>query len=136
MRLLKYAIVLAASAAPLTALAQSRQVSNAANAPPTIQAYFEFQVEKPVLARPDNPRPHYPEDFQVRAHGGEVEIQFVVDTTGRADMSTFKTLNTTDQSVTESVRDALPSMRFYPAESDGRKVRQVVRQTFRFAPMH
>jgi outer membrane biosynthesis protein TonB len=136
MRLLRYAIVLAATAAPLTALAQARQVSAVTNAPATVQTYFDFQVEKPVLARPDNPRPEYPHDFQVRARGGEVEIQFVVDTNGRADMKTFQALNTTDQSVTESVRDVLPTMRFYPAESDGRKVRQLVRQTFRFAPMH
>jgi outer membrane biosynthesis protein TonB len=134
MRLLRLAIVLAAAAAPLTVLAQARQVSTASTPANTIQAYFDFQVEKPVLARPNNPRPEYPRDVRVHTRGGEVEIRFVVDTNGRADMTTFEALNTSSESVTTSVRDALPSMRFYPAESDGHKVRQVVRQTFRFAP--
>jgi periplasmic protein TonB len=136
MRLFRYAIVLAACAAPLTALAQTRQVSTAPNGATTAQTYFDFQVDKPALARQDNPRPQYPHNFQVQARGGEAEIQFVVDTSGRADMSTFQTLNTTDPAVTASVRDVLPTMRFYPAESEGHKVRQLVRQTFRFAPMH
>src|SRR6185437_15659562 len=53
------------------------------------QPYFEFQVEKPVLAREGNPTPTYPSMLESGRVAGEVMAQFVVDTTGRVDMSTF-----------------------------------------------
>jgi protein TonB len=64
---------------------------------------------------------------------GEVLAQFVVDTTGRADMSTFKVLKSSHELFTQSVRNVLPNMRFYPAEIGGRKVKQMVQQPFTFA---
>jgi protein TonB len=64
---------------------------------------------------------------------GEVLAQFVVDTTGRADMSTFKVLKSTHDLFTQSVRTALQEMRFVPAEIGGRKVMQMVQQPFTFA---
>jgi periplasmic protein TonB len=135
MRLLTLATILAIAATPLTAQAQARPVSAVGTGANTAQAYFEFQVEKPVVPRQDNPRPTYPDAPTVRTRGGEVEVRFVVDTTGLADMTTFMVLTTTDQSVTEAVRDVLPEMRFYPAESGGHKVRQLVQKVFRFAPI-
>jgi outer membrane biosynthesis protein TonB len=135
MRFLPYATILVIAAAPLTALAQARPVSTVANSATAAQAYFEFQVEKPVLPLATNPRPQYPDVPRVRARGGEVEVRFVVDTNGHADMTTFEALTTTDESISTSVRDVLPEMRFYPAESNGHKVRQLVQQVFRFAPI-
>lgn len=134
MRLLAYASILAIAAAPLTALAQA-PVSTVANGANTAQPYFEFQVEKPVVPRESNPRPVYPDVPSVRSRGGEAEVRFVVDTNGRADMTTFYVLTTTDEAVTASVHDVLPEMRFYPAESNGHKVRQLVQKVFRFAPI-
>ena len=64
---------------------------------------------------------------------GEVLAQFVVDTTGRADMSTFKVLKSSHELFTTAVRNVLPQMRFYPAEIGGRKVKQMVQQPFTFA---
>jgi len=64
---------------------------------------------------------------------GEVLAQFVVDTTGRADMSTFKVLKSSHELFTQSVRNVLPQMRFYAAEIGGRKVKQMVQQPFTFA---
>ncbi len=96
-------------------------------------AYFEFQVEKTVLAQPGNPQPTYPSMLQSAGIEGRVLAQFVVDVSGKADMGTFKVLESSHDLFTQSVRSALPRMRFFPAEIGGKKVRQVVQQPFVFA---
>ncbi len=96
------------------------------------QPYFEFQVEKPVLPKEGNPQPRYPDVLRSAGVTGEVLAQFVVDTTGRAEMSTFKALSSSHELFTAAVRATLPSMRFYPAETGGRKVKQLVQQAFKF----
>jgi periplasmic protein TonB len=96
------------------------------------QPYFEFQVEKPVVPMPGSAAPRYPEILKSAGVEGEVLAQFVVDTTGKAEMSTFKTLKTSHELFTSAVRAALPGMRFLPAEVGGRKVKQLVQQPFQF----
>ena len=59
--------------------------------------------------------------------------QFVVDTTGRAQPGSFKVLKSTHELFTLAVKNALPQMRFLPAEIGGRKVKQLVQQPFAFA---
>src|SRR5215207_1177147 len=97
------------------------------------QTYFEFQVEKQVSVTPDNPRPRYPDMLRSSNVEGEVLAQFVVDTTGRADMSQFKVLKSTHDMFTSSVKAVLPNMKFYPAEVGGRKVKQLVQMPFQFS---
>jgi protein TonB len=96
-------------------------------------AYFEFQVEKTVLGAPGNPAPTYPSMLQSAGVEGRVLAQFVVDTSGRADMKTFKVLETSHELFAQAVKQALPRYRFFPAEIGGKKVRQVVQQPFTFA---
>src|SRR5919206_3709059 len=96
------------------------------------QAYFEFQVEKQVAPHAGNPAPRYPDMLRSANVEGEVLAQFVVDTTGRADMSTFKVLKSSHDLFTNAVRATLPNMRFYPAEIGGRKVKQLVQMPFQF----
>jgi protein TonB len=98
----------------------------------TDQPYFEFQVEKQVEQLP-GVAPRYPDMLKSSNIEGEVLAQFVVDTTGRADMSQFKVLKTTHELFAQAVRNALPNMRFRPAEIGGRKVKQMVQQPFTFA---
>ena len=97
------------------------------------QPYFEFQVEKQVIQAPGSPSPRYPEMLKAGGIEGEVLAQFVVDTTGRAEAGTFKVLKSSHELFTVAVRNALPSMRFLPAEVGGRKVKQLVQQPFTFA---
>ena len=97
------------------------------------QPLFEFQVEKPVQALPGGSSPRYPDILRQAGVEGEVLAQFVVDTTGRAEMSSYKVLKTTHELFGNAVKNALPSMRFIPAEVGGRKVRQLVQQPFSFA---
>ena len=96
------------------------------------QTYFEFQVEKQVAPAPGNAAPRYPDMLRSANVEGEVLVQFVVDTTGRVESGSLKILKTSHDLFTNSVRQALASMRFYPAEIGGRKVKQLVQQPFNF----
>jgi protein TonB len=102
---------------------------------PTDQPLFEFQVEKPVLARDGNPSPRYPEILQNAQVAGEVLVQFVVDTLGHPEMNSFKILKASNELFGQEVKRVLPFLKFYPAEAGGHKVRQVVQQPFTFAPL-
>jgi protein TonB len=96
------------------------------------QTYFEFQVEKQVAPAPGNAAPRYPDMLRSANVEGEVLVQFVVDTTGRVEMPSFKVLKSSHDLFTNAVRQALSTMRFYPAEIGGRKVKQLVQQPFNF----
>lgn len=95
------------------------------------QPYFEFQVEKPAaMSGPANMQ--YPEMLRSAQVEGTVLASFVVDTTGRADMGTFKVLKSDHELFTNAVKNALPRIRYLPAEVGGRKVKQLVQQPFVF----
>jgi protein TonB len=96
------------------------------------QAYFDFQVEKQVAPAPGNPGPRYPDMLRSANVEGEVLVQFIVDTTGRVEMNSFKVLKSSHDLFTNAVRQALSGMRFYAAEIGGRKVKQLVQQPFNF----
>jgi len=97
------------------------------------QPYFDFQVEKMVVMAPGASGPAYPDMLRSAGIEGTVLAQFVVDTTGRADMSTFKVLKSENDLFSNSVKNALQRMRFLPAEVGGRKVKQLVQQPFQFS---
>jgi protein TonB len=97
------------------------------------QTFFDFQVEKPVAPVPGTGNPRYPDILRSSSIEGEVLAQFVVDTTGRVEVSTFKVIRTSHELFSASVRQALPQMRFLAAEVGGRKVKQLVQQPFVFA---
>lgn len=96
------------------------------------QTYYEFQVEKPVAQIPGTGAPRYPDALRSSGVEGEVQAQFVVNEEGKADVSTFKVLKATNDLFANAVRSALPNMRFYAAEVGGKKVKQLVQQSFQF----
>ena len=96
------------------------------------QPYFDFQVEKAAAAIP-GVAPAYPEMLKSSGVEGEALVQFIVDTTGRAELGSFKVLRASHDAFGQAVRSALPRMRFLPAEIGGRKVRMLVQQPFAFA---
>jgi TonB family protein len=96
-------------------------------------AYFEFQVEKPVAPLAGMPSPKYPPALRSAGVEGQVLVQFVVDTAGEPELSTFKVLRSSHDLFTSAVRDLLPTLRFQPAELGGRKVRQLVQMPFQFS---
>ena len=97
------------------------------------QPYFEFQVEKPVVPAPGSTSPRYPDMLRQAGVEGEVLAQFVVDTTGRAEPASLKILKSSHDLFIQSVKNALPQMKFIPAEVGGRKVKQLVQQPFSFS---
>src|SRR5512132_2761656 len=90
------------------------------------QPYFEFQVEKPVVPAPGSISPRYPDMLRQAGVEGEVLAQFVVDTTGKAEAGSLKILKSSHDMFVQSVKNALPQMKFIPAEVGGRKVKQLV----------
>ena len=99
----------------------------------TDQPYFDFQVEKPVGQMPGSMGPRYPDILRSGGVEGQVLAQFVVDTTGRIEVASFRVLRSDHAMFEQAVRSALPNMRFLPAEIGGRKVKQLVQQPFVFA---
>ncbi|MEO7359713.1 MAG: TonB family protein [Gemmatimonadaceae bacterium] len=99
----------------------------------TDQPYFESQVEKPVQAAPGSPGPQFPEMLKSSGVEGTVLAMFVVDTTGRAEVGSLKILKSDHALFEQAVKNALPKMRFLPAEIGGRKVKQLVQQPFQFS---
>jgi TonB family protein len=97
------------------------------------QPYFEYQVGKPVQTAPGSSSPRYPDMLKSANVEGEVLAQFVVDTMGRAEMGTLKVLKSSHDGFTQAVKNALPDMRFTPAEISGHKVMQMVQMPFTFA---
>lgn len=94
--------------------------------------FSAWEVEKAVVPLSGNPKPEYPSMLQSGHVEGEVLAQFVVDTTGRVDMSTFRALQATDELFVQSVRRALAKWKFLPAEAGGVKVRQLVQMPLSF----
>jgi protein TonB len=95
--------------------------------------YFEFQVEKPAEMLSDSPKPKYPSVLESSGIAGEVQAQFVVSSSGKADMDSYKTLKSTNELFTQAVKNVLPRMRFSPAMIGGKPVNQLVQQSFQFA---
>jgi protein TonB len=96
------------------------------------QPFFEFQVEKPA-DKLSGPAPSYPDILRSANVAGRVIAQFVVDTDGKAEMGTFKALESDHELFTAAVKRVLPQWRFIPAETGGRKVKQLVQLPFEFA---
>lgn len=79
------------------------------------------------------PVARYPQSLRESGIEGAVRVTFEVDTLGVPDMSTFTVLSTDHRLFTSAVRGAVPSMRFVPAEANGRRTRWLVRMPFEFS---
>lgn len=88
-------------------------------------------VDVPVRALGDR-APAYPEMLRTAGIAGTVRVQFVVDTTGRAEPSSIRVLESTHALFTQSVLASLRGARFTPGEVAGRRVRTLVERSFRF----
>jgi len=96
--------------------------------------YFEFQVEKPAVPLDTSTTLAYPASLKGSDIGGQVSVQFIVDTTGAIETGTTKVVRATYDFMVPIARRHLAALRFRPAEKNGQKVRQLVQMTFRFAP--
>lgn len=95
-------------------------------------AFALLDVDSGAVRDPSSAAPVYPKDMEERGIEGAVRVRFVVDSTGRIDLSTIKILDATNESFAREVRSALPDMRFRPAMIGTHAVRQLSEQGFAF----
>ncbi len=100
---------------------------------PVNGAWNADAVDRAVVPRRDNPLPSYPESMRAAHLEGQVDVRFIVDTTGRAEPASIHVLAATHPLFADAVRDVLLRSRYEPAEVRGQRVRQVVEQRFTFA---
>jgi TonB family protein len=97
--------------------------------------YTSDQVDSvAVRVGPEGWRVPYPPSLQAAGVRGSVAAEFVVDTLGRVEPSRLGIVSSTDRFFSAAVAGALPAAQFRPAVRRGRRVRQLVRQTFEFEP--
>ena len=82
-----------------------------------------------VLEQPD---PRYPAALAQGGITGRVELTYVVDTLGRAEPGSLRTLTSTHPAFEAAARWSVLASRFRPARLRGSVVRQLVRQTLTF----
>lgn len=99
---------------------------------PTNGIYSDRTVDRIVVPRNDNPRPEYPRSLRSAASEGEVLVTFVVDTSGRVELSSISIVRESHALFGESVRRWLARTRYIPAEVNGGRVRQLVQQQVGF----
>ena len=95
-------------------------------------AFSVLEVDKMVERYETSAAPIYPRELAAIGTEGLVQAIYVVDTAGLVDTTTIKVVQSDDPRFTESVRTALGDMRFRPARREGKPVRQLVEQKFRF----
>jgi TonB family protein len=94
--------------------------------------YSILNVEESAVRSEGSAAPIYPPELIAQGVEGSVLTNFVIDTTGRADPQTIEVVQSAHPLFEQSVRTAIPGMRFSPAMVRGRRVRQVVEQRFQF----
>jgi TonB family protein len=90
---------------------------------------------RPVVAQAtklSGQHPLYPLSLLRARITGQVLLQFIIDTTGRAEIQSLRLVTSTNPLFALACRNALPDWKFVPAVVDGHKVRELVQQPFTF----
>ena len=89
---------------------------------------------QPPLLIGDFPRIPYPQNLRIpgRERGGQVTVEFLVDTLGRADMATIRVIRSDHEQLTSAVYKAIPDLRFVPGTTGGRKAARKIQMPFDF----
>ena len=90
-------------------------------------------VDDPVVVL-HQPVPRYPPALADAGVSGRVELEYIVDTLGRVEPGSMRTLVSPDPSLTSAAGDAVLASRFRAARLHGTVVRQLVRQALVFRP--
>jgi TonB family protein len=90
------------------------------------------EVDSAVVIDVGSAAPAYPPALLKLGVEGSVMVRYVVDSFGRADLSTLQVLRATRVEFAVAVREALPFMRFMPAKMGQKAVPQLVEQPFNF----
>ncbi len=95
------------------------------------ETFLEAQVDDPPQMIVQGPR-RYPPVLERAGIGGRVEAQFIVDTTGHAEPSSFKVLSSSNKAFEEPAREMILKSVFKPGKVRGTPVRVLVQQAVRF----
>lgn len=68
----------------------------------------------------------YPAALQRAGVTGTVQVQFVVDQTGKVDPATIQVLSSTVPALAEAAKGVVPEIRFKPGQLNGQPVKSVV----------
>lgn len=82
------------------------------------------------------PTPEYPAPLASVGIEGRVEVQFVIDTLGRVEPSSFKVVKSTQSGFEAAARKAITGSLFQPARLSNVPVRQLTLQAIRFVAAH
>jgi TonB family protein len=94
--------------------------------------YTELEVDTAAARYDGSAAPPYPPTMLEQRKEGHVVIQYVVDSTGRADLASVTVMQATHADFATAVTATLPHMRFRPAKIGAHRVRQLVQQLFSF----
>ncbi|PYP78686.1 MAG: hypothetical protein DMD35_10630, partial [Gemmatimonadetes bacterium] len=94
--------------------------------------YVDGSMDTSAVQFPENPKPGYPSDMLRQMQEAHFVVYFVVDSSGRVDMSTVEVPPSVRPSFARSVKLALSQWHYYPAQKRGRRVRQFMGQEFIF----
>ena len=95
-------------------------------------AFTALEVDSAIVRDPSSAAPEYPAHLLREGIEGSAAVRFVVDSTGAVDTLTYRVLKATQADFAVAIRRALPFMHFQPAVQAGRRVRQLVEQSFSF----
>ena len=98
----------------------------------TDSVFTIIEVDTAAQRLPGSAAPRYPQALLEKRVQGQAIVRFVVDTTGLADPASFSVVVASHVEFAQSVRDALPGMRFSTARIGTMKVRQLVELPFTF----
>ncbi|MGH7713035.1 MAG: energy transducer TonB, partial [Gemmatimonadaceae bacterium] len=94
--------------------------------------YTELQVDTAAARYDGSAAPPYPPTMLEQRKEGQVVVQYVIDSTGRADLASVTIMQSSHPDFATSVTVTLPHMRFRPAKIGPRRVNQLVQQLFSF----
>jgi protein TonB len=99
--------------------------------PTSGEVFTQAEVDQiPIVV--SSPTPRYPPIMQSAGIPGQVDMQFVVDTSGHVEESSFKVIKSTHKAFEEPAREALMKTVFKPGKSRGHAVRVLVQQRMTF----
>lgn len=99
----------------------------------TDQPYMEAVVEeRPELIQGSCTQPVYPEMLRQAGIDGRVMFEFVIDTLGRAERASFRTISTSHPLFEGPAKSAVQTCRFRAGRIQGRAVRVRVQQPINF----
>jgi protein TonB len=91
----------------------------------------DSRFEQAVMV--SQPVPRYPAPLQAAGIEGRVAVEFVIDTAGRVEPASLRVLESTHPAFAAAAREALARAAFRPARLGTHPVRQLTRQSIRFA---